>query len=130
MCDLLGAFFGEPDRSCSQQLYIWERQIEVLARHLLLLQVAQDWELPIRQRANVFLEIFGNCLVQVILLFCCTKANVRLLCSWVFTRKSRRVQVRQIDVLSATNTVKSTYIQCRGSKERQCKVVVLSYTLI
>lgn len=64
MCDLLDAFFVELDRS-SQQLYIWERQIEVLARHLLLLQVAQDWELPIRQRANVFLEIFGNCLVQV-----------------------------------------------------------------
>lgn len=39
-----------------------------MARHLLLLRVAQDWELPIRQRANAFLEIFGNCLVQVTLL--------------------------------------------------------------
>lgn len=39
--------------------------MEVAARHLLLLQVAQDWELPMRQKANVFLEIFGNCLVQV-----------------------------------------------------------------
>ena len=48
-----------------QQLYVWESQIEVLARHLLLLRVAQDWELPIRQRANAFLEIFGNCSVQV-----------------------------------------------------------------
>eukprot|EP00903_Cladosiphon_okamuranus_P019165 g17627.t2 len=45
-------------------LYVWESQIEVLARHLLLLKVAQDWELPIRQRANTFLEIFGNCSVQ------------------------------------------------------------------
>ncbi|CAM9189410.1 unnamed protein product, partial [Laminaria digitata] len=45
-------------------LYVWESQMEVVARHLLLLQVAQDWELPMRQRANVFLEIFGNCLVQ------------------------------------------------------------------
>ena len=45
-------------------LFVCERQIEVLARHLLLLQVACDWELPIRQRATVFLEIFGNTLVQ------------------------------------------------------------------
>lgn len=44
---------------------MWESQIEVLARHLLLLKVAQDWELPIRQRANALLEIFGNCSVQV-----------------------------------------------------------------
>lgn len=51
-----------------QQLYVWESQIEVLARHLLLLKVAQDWELPIRQRANAFLEIFGNCSVQVTVL--------------------------------------------------------------
>ena len=39
--------------------------MEVVARHLLFLQIVQDWELPIRQKANVFLEIFGNCLVQV-----------------------------------------------------------------
>ncbi|CAM9199040.1 unnamed protein product, partial [Hapterophycus canaliculatus] len=45
-------------------LYVLEGQIEVLARHLLLLRVAQDWELPVRQRANVFLEIFGNCTIQ------------------------------------------------------------------
>lgn len=51
-----------------QQMYVWEGQIEVLARHLLLLKVAQDWELPIRQRANAFLEIFGNCSVQVMAL--------------------------------------------------------------
>lgn len=47
------------------QLYLWERQPEVLARHVLLLRVALDCELPLRQRANVFLEIFGNTLVQV-----------------------------------------------------------------
>ncbi|CAN0201164.1 unnamed protein product [Ectocarpus sp. 6 AP-2014] len=58
----IGTRRGHPQHTI--HLYIWERQIEVLARHLLLLQVAQDWELPIRQRANVFLEIFGNCLVQ------------------------------------------------------------------
>ncbi|CAN0054281.1 unnamed protein product [Scytosiphon promiscuus] len=50
--------------NASSSLYVWESQIAVLARHLLLLRVAQDWELPIRQRANVFLEIFGNCSVQ------------------------------------------------------------------
>lgn len=44
--------------------FVCERQIEVLARHLLLLQVACDWELPIRQRATVFLETFGNSQVQ------------------------------------------------------------------
>lgn len=48
------------------QFYVWEGQIEVLARHLLLLGVAKDWELPIRQRANTFLEIFGNAFLQVL----------------------------------------------------------------
>lgn len=45
-------------------IYIHESSMEVLARHLLLLQVAQDWELPLRQRCNLFLEIFGNATVQ------------------------------------------------------------------
>ncbi|CAM9161096.1 unnamed protein product, partial [Choristocarpus tenellus] len=48
----------------SINLYVWEGQVDVLARHLLLLKVVQDWELPIRKRASVFLEIFGNTLVQ------------------------------------------------------------------
>ena len=46
------------------EFYVLERVPEVLARHLLLLQVACDWELPVRQRATVFLEIFGNSQVQ------------------------------------------------------------------
>ena len=37
---------------------------EVLARDLLLLQVFLDFKIPIRQRATLFLEIFGNALVQ------------------------------------------------------------------
>ena len=37
----------------------------MLARHLLLINIAFDWELPMRQRANLYLEVFGNCLVQV-----------------------------------------------------------------
>lgn len=45
-------------------IYIYETHIEVLARHLLLLRVALDWKLPLRQRCNAFLEIFGNARVQ------------------------------------------------------------------
>jgi dynein assembly factor 3 len=44
--------------------YILESPIEIIARELLLLEVINDFEVPIRQRANVFLEIFGNCKVQ------------------------------------------------------------------
>ncbi|CAN0187333.1 unnamed protein product, partial [Phaeothamnion confervicola] len=45
-------------------LYVWDRPLEALARHLLLLQVAHDSELPTRHRANAFLEIYGNTKVQ------------------------------------------------------------------
>jgi len=44
--------------------YVFEKHPECIARHLLLLQTLHDWELPIRQRCNVWLEIYGNCLVQ------------------------------------------------------------------
>ena len=44
--------------------YILEHPIQVLARDLLMLEVIMDFEVPIRQRANVFLEIYGNALVQ------------------------------------------------------------------
>lgn len=46
------------------EFYVLERVPEVIARHLLLLQVACDWELPVRQRATVFLEVFGNSQLQ------------------------------------------------------------------
>jgi hypothetical protein len=42
------------------QFYVYDKPTECLARHLLLLSVACDWELPVRQRAVAFLEIFGN----------------------------------------------------------------------
>ncbi|KAG1689418.1 hypothetical protein DVH05_002219 [Phytophthora capsici] len=45
-------------------IYIFERAIEALARDLLLLQVALDADVPLRQRCNLFLEIFGNTRVQ------------------------------------------------------------------
>lgn len=45
-------------------IYILESSMEVLARHLMLLNVASDWSIPMRQRCSVFLEIFGNAFVQ------------------------------------------------------------------
>ena len=44
--------------------YLVENCAEVLARDLLLLQIFLDFKVPIRQRATLFLEIFGNVLVQ------------------------------------------------------------------
>ena len=44
--------------------YFLDPSIEILARNLLLLEVFLDFEIPIRQRANIFLEIFGNVKVQ------------------------------------------------------------------
>jgi len=41
-----------------------EGPIETTARHLLLLEIAFDWEVPIRKRANTLLEVFGNILIQ------------------------------------------------------------------
>ncbi|KUF76464.1 Dynein assembly factor 3 [Phytophthora nicotianae] len=46
-------------------IYIFEKAIETLSRDLLLVQVAFDTNLPLRQRCNLFLEIFGNSRVQV-----------------------------------------------------------------
>jgi len=45
-------------------LYVYERTPEQLARHLLLLRIAFDWELPLRQRCAAWLEVYGNALVQ------------------------------------------------------------------
>lgn len=44
--------------------YVLESPMEVLARDLLLWEVFMDFEIPIRQRANLFLEIYGNSKVQ------------------------------------------------------------------
>lgn len=44
--------------------YLLETPIEVLARDLILLELFCDFELPVRQRATVFLEVFGNLKVQ------------------------------------------------------------------
>jgi len=49
---------------CGLEFHVSERTVEGLARHLLLLQIAFDWSLPIRRRACIFLEVFGNAKVQ------------------------------------------------------------------
>jgi dynein assembly factor 3 len=66
--------------------YLLEAPVETLARDLLLLQILTDFQVPIRQRANVYLEVFGNNKVQ--------------------RRTSEYVQTlgRQLKVLSAKGT--------------------------
>lgn len=44
--------------------FLFEKPCEALARDLLLLTIAVDWELPLRQRAATWLDVFGNALVQ------------------------------------------------------------------
>ena len=44
--------------------YVLEESLEALARHFLLLHVFFDECIPIRKRAALYLEIFGNALVQ------------------------------------------------------------------
>eukprot|EP00753_Platysulcus_tardus_P003891 PLAT12501.6.p1 GENE.PLAT12501.6~~PLAT12501.6.p1 ORF type:complete len:549 (+),score=250.84 PLAT12501.6:377-2023(+) len=44
--------------------YIQDNEVGLLSRMLLLLSVALDWELSIRQRGQLFLELLGNSLVQ------------------------------------------------------------------
>ena len=61
----LGRLHRKPNymTSCKVNVYILEDQAEVLARHILLLYIFLD-NLPIRHRAALFLEVFGNSLLQ------------------------------------------------------------------
>jgi len=45
--------------------YMLESPLEVIARNIVMLELLNDFEVPIRQRANIFLEVFGNCKVQI-----------------------------------------------------------------
>ncbi len=45
------------------QFYVFGRPIEALARDLMLLSVAFDWAVPLRQRCHAWLELFGNTLL-------------------------------------------------------------------
>ena len=44
--------------------YLLEPTVEVLCREILLLEISHDIKVPIRQRANIFLEVFGNIKIQ------------------------------------------------------------------
>ena len=56
---------SEDKRTRPVTFYVHEKTVEQLARHLLLLRVATDWELPLRQRCACWLEIYGNAKVQL-----------------------------------------------------------------
>jgi dynein assembly factor 3 len=45
-------------------LYVYESEPEVLARHMLLLAVLFDAALPVRARAELFLELHGNAVLR------------------------------------------------------------------
>ena len=49
-----------------QVLHIWvyEEAPEVLARHILLLSILLDTEVPVRQRSELFLELHNNASIQ------------------------------------------------------------------
>ena len=53
---------GKPARAAEFSVY--EREPETLARHMLLLAIALDFELPRRERAEVLLEVWANTLVR------------------------------------------------------------------
>mmetsp|Transcript_9581 Transcript_9581/g.20365 ORF Transcript_9581/g.20365 Transcript_9581/m.20365 type:complete len:312 (+) Transcript_9581:78-1013(+) len=44
--------------------FVFEEIHEVLARHFLLLSILFDQAIPMRQRAVIFLEVFGNLMIQ------------------------------------------------------------------
>jgi hypothetical protein len=46
------------------QFYMWEPSPECMVRSLALVAIALDWSLPVRQRAHMFLEVFGNIKVR------------------------------------------------------------------
>lgn len=52
------------DSSRPIHFYLLENPVEVLARDLTLLELLSDYSMPIRQRATVYLEVYGNCKVQ------------------------------------------------------------------
>jgi dynein assembly factor 3 len=49
---------------CQLQLHVYEEHPEALARHILLLYMLLDSSLPTRDRAEMFLEIFGNTMLR------------------------------------------------------------------
>lgn len=54
---LANARASERSGACELSFHVYEEHPEQLARHLLLLSVALDFELPRRERAEMFLEV-------------------------------------------------------------------------
>ena len=52
------------DNNRPLHFYILEWPAEATARQLLLLYIFMDVKIPIRNRAALFLEVFGNCLIK------------------------------------------------------------------
>eukprot|EP00397_Hematodinium_sp_SG-2012_P021310 GEMP01022006.1.p1 GENE.GEMP01022006.1~~GEMP01022006.1.p1 ORF type:complete len:529 (-),score=76.52 GEMP01022006.1:974-2509(-) len=45
-------------------IYLHDKQVEVIARHIILLHVVNDTEIPIRERVEIFMSLFGNTLIR------------------------------------------------------------------
>ena len=56
--------FQKKSISITIHFYLLETPLEIIGRDFLLLQLICDNELPIRQKANTFLEVYGNCRLQ------------------------------------------------------------------
>ena len=52
------------DREVQLNLYIHESSKEAVARALLLLYIVNEVELPIRERVELFLDVYGNALTR------------------------------------------------------------------
>lgn len=53
-----------PEASLDLHIYICETSKEVLARDILLLHLINETELPIRERVELFLDLYGNSLMR------------------------------------------------------------------
>ena len=60
----LAAARASPTTSLPLEFSIFEQAPEALARHLLLVAVALDFELPRRERAELLLELLANALLR------------------------------------------------------------------
>lgn len=56
---------GKSDNSITQlNIYVNEKQKEVICRWLLLLQIVQTTSLSFRERVELYLDVFGNALIR------------------------------------------------------------------
>ena len=66
MQTLTAAVLGPESKSGSRavEFTVYEEAPEALARHLLLLAIALDMEVPRRERAELFLEVYANAMLR------------------------------------------------------------------